>query len=95
MIARQDAGASPAGQQATYGGPTVKPNMTDQSDGAKIKEKLDAATEFVKTMLLIAKKMRVGGNGDQIGQIVKHGDQALDRIGEAKELLSSYSKGLS
>jgi hypothetical protein len=66
--------------------------MTDQSDIDKIKRKLSAATNFVQTMVLVAKNMRVGGDGDQIGEITKLGDQAIDRIGEAKELLSSYSK---
>jgi hypothetical protein len=67
--------------------------MTKQVDIAEMEEKLGAATTFVQTMVQIAKNMRLGGNGDRIGDIVKHGDQALDRIGEAKEALKSLIKG--
>jgi hypothetical protein len=67
-------------------------DMTSQSDIDKIRDELIKATTFVQTMVQIAKNMRATGNGDRISDIVKHGDQALDRIGEAKEALKSLGQ---
>jgi hypothetical protein len=66
--------------------------MTSESDIERIEDKLSDAANFVQTMVQIAKNMRTGGNGDRIGDIVKHGDQALDRIAEAKEALKSLGQ---